>query len=229
MNILAKRLEKTTSISPADKALLLADAKDHEAHGETPTVAARLAVKFAGEEIQDIYETLVSASALVVSRGSLEAFWTDAPPVLKELPRTHIELACAMAEAGIRTEEQLLEVLGAESRSWVQPLARWIEAKYPDHESAASQLTVDQLSAAVLQGLTGVTTEWLAPVRPFFDRLAALAMSNQVTDADFLSALDKAQAQLPEIFDLMDTQALEEAFANAIGSAALAGSVSRYQ
>ena len=90
-------------------------------------------------------------------------------------------------------------------------------------------LTVDQLSTAVLEGLTGVSREWLAPVRPFFDRLAALAMSKQVTDEDFLAALEKAQSQLPEIFDLMDTQALEEAFSNAIGSAALAGSVSRYE
>lgn len=92
---------------------------------------------------------------------------------------------------------------------------------------ADAGLTVEQLSAAVLQGLTGVSREWLAPVRPFFDRLAALAMSKQVTDDDFLAALEKAQAELPEIFDLMDSQALEEAFENAIGSAALAGSVSR--
>jgi hypothetical protein len=90
-------------------------------------------------------------------------------------------------------------------------------------------LTVDKLSSAVLEGLTGVSREWLAPVRPFFDRLAALAMSKQVTDEDFLAALEKAQQQLPELFDLLDTQALEEAFANAIGSAALAGSVSRYE
>lgn len=96
-------------------------------------------------------------------------------------------------------------------------------------DTGKSQFTVDQLSAAVLEGLTGVSREWLSPVRPFFDRLAALAMSKQVTDADFLAALDKAQSQLPEIFDLMDSQALEDAFANAIGTAALAGSVTRYE
>jgi phage gp29-like protein len=89
--------------------------------------------------------------------------------------------------------------------------------------------TIDQLSASVLEGLTGVSREWLSPVRPFFDRLAALAMSKQVTDADFIAALEKAQTELPEIFDLMDTQALEDAFMNAISSGALAGSVSRYE
>lgn len=92
---------------------------------------------------------------------------------------------------------------------------------------ASGPLTVDQLSESVLEGLTGVSREWLAPVRPFFDRLAALAMSKQVTDEDFLAALEKAQTQLPEIFDLMDTEALQSAFEAAIGSAALAGSVSR--
>lgn len=92
---------------------------------------------------------------------------------------------------------------------------------------ASEPLTVDQLSTAVLEGLTGVSREWLSPVKPFFDRLAALAMSKHVTDEDFIAALDKAQSQLPELFDLLDTQALEEAFMNAISSAALAGSVSR--
>lgn len=98
-----------------------------------------------------------------------------------------------------------------------------------DASTVKESLTVDQLSTAVLEGLTGVSREWLSPVRPFFARLAALAMSKQATDEDFLAALEKAQTQLPEIFDLMDTQALEEAFSDAIGSAALAGSVRRYE
>ena len=94
---------------------------------------------------------------------------------------------------------------------------------------AGELLTVDQLAAAVLEGLTGVTREWLSPVRPAFERLAALAMSRQVTDEDFLAALEKARRELPELFDVLDTGALEEAFENAIGSAMLAGSVSRYE
>jgi phage gp29-like protein len=88
--------------------------------------------------------------------------------------------------------------------------------------------TVDKLSAAVLEGLTGVSREWLAAVRPAFERLAALAMSNVVTDDDFIEALQKAQRELPEMFDLLDTATLQTAFEKAIGSAALAGSVSRY-
>ena len=89
--------------------------------------------------------------------------------------------------------------------------------------------TIDTLSTAVLEGLTGVSQEWLAPVKPFFERLAALAMSKHVSDEDFTAALEAAQKQLPELFDLLDTQALQTAFEDAIGSAALAGSVSRYE
>jgi len=94
-----------------------------------------------------------------------------------------------------------------------------------DAADASKPLTVDQLSRAVLQGLTGVSADWLAPVRPVFERLAALAMSKHVTDADFLAALESAQRQMPELFDLLDSRALEDAFMNAISSAALAGSV----
>ncbi|HET6407435.1 MAG TPA: hypothetical protein VFG14_06105, partial [Chthoniobacteraceae bacterium] len=90
-------------------------------------------------------------------------------------------------------------------------------------------LTVDRLSTAVLEGLTGVSRDWLSPVRPFFERLAALAMAKQVTDEDFLAALEKARRELPELFDVLDKQALEDAFENAIGTAMLAGSVSRYE
>jgi len=90
-------------------------------------------------------------------------------------------------------------------------------------------MTVDRLSSAVLEGLTGVSREWLSPVRPFFERLAALAMAKQVTDEDFLAALEKGRRELPELFDVLDKQALEEAFENAIGSAMLAGSASRYE
>ncbi|HEX7260599.1 MAG TPA: DUF935 family protein, partial [Luteolibacter sp.] len=104
-----------------------------------------------------------------------------------------------------------------------------VKAADAGEESRKPPLTVDQLSDAVLEGLTGVTREWLAPVRPFFERLAALAMSKHVTDEDFLAALEKGQREMPELFDLLDSRALEEAFENAIGSAALAGSVQRYE
>lgn len=86
---------------------------------------------------------------------------------------------------------------------------------------------VAKLSEAVLEGLTGVTREWLGPVRPVFDRLAALAMSKTVSDEDFVKALEKAQKELPELFDVLDVQSLEDAFEGAISSAMISGSTDR--
>lgn len=93
----------------------------------------------------------------------------------------------------------------------------------------APKPTIDQLSAAVLEGLTGVSQEWLAPVKPLFMRLMALAQSDLATDEDFRMALEKAQREMPEAFDILNTEALQTAFERAIASAALAGSVSRYE
>lgn len=95
--------------------------------------------------------------------------------------------------------------------------------------SEGIQSTIDQLSANVLEDLTGVTKEWLSPVRPFFERLAALAMSKNVTDEDFAEALGKAQQELPELFDRFNTEVLQESLERAIGSAMIAGSVQRYE
>ncbi|YCM47032.1 DUF935 family protein (plasmid) [Verrucomicrobiaceae bacterium 227] len=93
----------------------------------------------------------------------------------------------------------------------------------------AQPTTLDELSSEVLENLTGVTKEWLRPVRPTFERLAALAMSKQVSDEDFIGALDKAQREMPELFDRLDSEVLEKSFTEAIGSAMIAGSVSRYE
>lgn len=89
--------------------------------------------------------------------------------------------------------------------------------------------TIDKLSANVLEDLTGVTQEWVKPVKPFFDRLAALAMSKNVTDEDFTKALIEAQSQLPELFDSLNVEVLQDSLDAAIGTAMLAGSVERYE
>jgi len=75
----------------------------------------------------------------------------------------------------------------------------------------------------VLERVTGVASEWLGPVRPFFDRLAALSMSKTVTDADFIAALEKAAGELPELFDRLDTETLQLAMEDAMRRAARGG------
>ena len=97
-------------------------------------------------------------------------------------------------------------------------------------ESAnATRPTIDQLSDNVLESLTGVTREWLSPVRPHFEKLAAMAMSKQVSDADFIEALEKSQRDIPELFDKLNVEALQTHMNDAIGTAMIAGSVERYE
>lgn len=79
------------------------------------------------------------------------------------------------------------------------------------------------ISAEVIEGLTGVSREWLKPVRPFFDRLAALAMSGKVSDEDFAAAIEKAAGELPELFDSLDVEALQTAMETAMREAAMHG------
>lgn len=96
-------------------------------------------------------------------------------------------------------------------------------------DQSGKRSTIEQLTANALEELTGVTKEWLAPVRPTFERLAALSMSKHVSDDDFLQALQKAQKEMPELFDRLNVKALEDSFKKSIGTAMISGSVSRYE
>jgi hypothetical protein len=93
----------------------------------------------------------------------------------------------------------------------------------------AKKANIDQLSDNVLESLTGVTREWLSPVRPHFEKLAAMAMSKQVSDADFIEALEKSQREMPELFDKLNVEALQTSMEDAIGTAMIVGSVERYE
>lgn len=74
-----------------------------------------------------------------------------------------------------------------------------------------------------LEDLTGVEAKWLGSVKPFFHDLIAKAQSKQVTDAEFVTALAKAKAQIPELFGKLNTQALATALENAMAAAAVNG------
>jgi hypothetical protein len=54
-------------------------------------------------------------------------------------------------------------------------------------------------------------------------------MSKNVTDEDFTKALIEAQNQLPELFDSLNVEVLQDSLDAAIGTAMLAGSVERYE
>ena len=87
---------------------------------------------------------------------------------------------------------------------------------------AANDAT-DQLVNNVLERITPVKVKWLGDVKPFFRRLAILAQSPGVTDADFVQALEAASRQLPELFAKMDVKTLETALENAMATSFVNG------
>jgi phage gp29-like protein len=125
------------------------------------------------------------------------------------------------AQGELETEASLAS---HETEGRLETLPVQVKAREEDFST-----TIDKLSANVLEDLTGVTQEWVKPVKPFFDRLAALAMSKNVTDEDFTKALIEAQNQLPELFDSLNVEVLQDSLDTAIGTAMLAGSVERYE
>ena len=83
----------------------------------------------------------------------------------------------------------------------------------------------EKLIDNVLENLTDVESKWLGGVKPFFRELLAKAKDQNVSDADFVRTLEKAQKQFPELFSKVNADALAEAFEEAMGAAVVNGAV----
>ena len=97
-------------------------------------------------------------------------------------------------------------------------IAAKVEAKAQD--AAAPP---DDIVSELMENITGVAAEWLAPVRPVFQRFAALAQSDRVSDEDFIEALEKANEEMPGLFEKLNTDALRKACEAALRAATADG------
>jgi len=95
--------------------------------------------------------------------------------------------------------------------------------------TAAEQLPAenDRLTKNIMEDLTGVSEQWLQPIKPAFTELVAKAMQSDVSDSDFVAALSKAEGMMPELFDEINTDTLAAALDKAMGAAAVNGAVER--
>lgn len=84
---------------------------------------------------------------------------------------------------------------------------------------------VDKLAENVLEDLTGVEARWLGGVKPAFQELVLLALDGTVSDDDFIAAVEKAQKQMPELFDQLDRHFLADSLERALGPAVVNGAV----
>jgi len=87
----------------------------------------------------------------------------------------------------------------------------------------------DKLLNRVIEDVTGVSSEWLAPVKPAFVQLVNKAMDESVSDEDFLRAITKASNTMPELFDDLDTKTLQDAMERNMGAAMVNGAVKRFE
>ena len=120
--------------------------------------------------------------------------------------------------AGVRGRAALPR---SQAEQQLSPTAEAIAQARARAQSAATDKLVDH----TLEQLTSVESKWLGGVKPFFHRLIALAQSGEVSDAEFVSALAKAQKEMPGLFDKLQPEHLAEALENAMSSAVVNGAV----
>ena len=87
----------------------------------------------------------------------------------------------------------------------------------------------DKLLNSVMEDLTGISEEWLAPVKPAFVQLVAKALDDKVSDADFERAIMKAANTMPELLDKLDPKTLQDAMERNMGAGMVNGAVKRFE
>ncbi len=102
-----------------------------------------------------------------------------------------------------------------------------IEPNPEDEPDDAKARGDERLVENVLENLTKVEARWLGGVKPFFAELVAKAQNDQVSDAEFVEVLTKAQRRFPELFGKLDSKAVEDALFEAMSAAAVNGAVRR--
>jgi len=87
----------------------------------------------------------------------------------------------------------------------------------------------DRLVDAVMESITGVSAEWLAPARPAFASVMSMAMNESIDDEKVIKAIGELAESMPELFDSLDQDALRGSLESAMGAAAANGAFDRLQ
>ena len=87
----------------------------------------------------------------------------------------------------------------------------------------------DKLLNTVIEDVTGVSEQWLAPVKPAFVQLVNKALDDELSEEDFERAITKAADSMPEMFDELNTSVLQDAMERSMGAAMVNGANKRYE
>lgn len=83
-----------------------------------------------------------------------------------------------------------------------------------------------KLAVAVAESITGIEAKWLGGAIPWFQRLVQAAGDPNLTDAQFLDLIERAQARLPdEVAPLLRPDAVARGLEAAMGAACVNGAV----
>jgi len=99
------------------------------------------------------------------------------------------------------------------------------EDEPPPRDRVNAKDATDKLVDNVLEDLTGIEAKWLAGVKPLFVSLVEAAQNEQLSDAEFARVLERARAQLPELFNQLDHDAIANALEGALGAAVVNGAI----
>ena len=69
----------------------------------------------------------------------------------------------------------------------------------------------EKLAERMMEEISGIAAEWLAPVKPFFARLVVLAKDSNATDAQFIAALERAQSEMASLLPKLNSNAVADA------------------
>jgi phage gp29-like protein len=94
--------------------------------------------------------------------------------------------------------------------------------------TAPRRPNLEHLVDNVMERLTGVSSEWLKPIKPVFKDLVGLARDGTVTDQDFIAALEAASRRMPDLFNHLNTAALENELRACMTSALINGVTDRH-
>jgi len=103
-------------------------------------------------------------------------------------------------------------------------------AKHPRQIPIKASLPDDQdpLVKNVMEDLTGVASDWLGPVRPIFADLISKAQDGSITDAEFIQAVEKLSTEMPELFDRLNHQSLQDSLEKSMTASAINGAFDRF-
>ena len=86
----------------------------------------------------------------------------------------------------------------------------------------------DALIDNVMSSLTGVAADWLGPVKPIFAQLISKAQDGSISDEEFVQAVEALNENMPELFDRLNHQSLQNALQNAMNASAINGAFERF-